>query len=64
MSIDERLQLLMEIKRSKIRLRQIAEHVGCSNAWVTNFFSIEKQVHWNDEHINKMKQFVEQYNSK
>ena len=57
---EERLSLFMEIKRKRIKLKQIAQYLQVSNAWVTNYFG-EKQVSWSVEHEQKMKQFIEQY---
>lgn len=59
-NLEERLTLLMEIKRKRIKLKQIAQYLDISNAWVTNYFG-QKQVQWSNEHEEKMKQFVEQY---
>lgn len=61
-TLEERLTLLMEIKRKRIKLKQIAEYLQVSNAWVTNYFG-QKQVQWSSDHEEKMKQFVEQYNN-
>ena len=59
-TLEERLTLLMEIKRKRIKLKQIAQHLDISNAWVTNYFG-QKQVQWSSDNEDKMKQFVEEY---
>lgn len=58
--MNEREEYLLKRKRKKIRLKQIADHIGCSVAllsrWETGGYGIA------EEKKRKYKDFIEKYN--
>lgn len=56
--MEERLNLLMDMKKKGIKMRELAEICNCSSAWITNYFSIKKQVSISSEHEKLIKEYV------
>ena len=60
MTFEERLSLLMEMKRKKIKQFEVAQFLEVSNSAVSQFFTkCEKSI--NDDKVKQMKSFINNY---
>ena len=57
MTKEERFDLFIEMKRKRIKLKDVAIFLNCSSAWISNYFG-EKQVSISEEHERLIKQYV------
>jgi len=55
-SFEERCQLLMTMKLKKIKAKDLANLLGCSSSWVSQYFN--GKVDWNNETLNKVLDYV------
>lgn len=57
MTKEERFDLFIELKRKRIKIKDVANFLGCSSAWLSQFFG-EKQVKMSEEHLRQIKEYV------
>lgn len=49
--------LFLQMKKKKIRQKEIASYLNCSSSWVSQCFSLKEQM--SEEHIEKIKEYIE-----
>lgn len=54
---QERFEIYMQMKKKKIRQNALSKHLGCSNAWISYFFS--NKVNISESHYQQLVEYIE-----
>lgn len=56
MSENEIYDLYLQMKKKKIKQREIARHLNVSDVWISTFFALKADM--SEQHIKLMKEYI------